>query len=89
MKKIAQKIISEKTASLELIKGYKEDGTAFYAYVVLREYDADIMREQKNGLKLPKNCIILHSDFGHNVTDGIEEEIIKEFNALLKSLDGL
>ena len=80
----AANIINDRTASLEFIKGFMGEGVPFFAYVLMRKSDALSLREQKTGLSIPLNSIILYTDYGHEVGEGVEEEVREEFKRMLK-----
>jgi uncharacterized protein YjbK len=82
---IAKKVIDEKTVSLELMKAVTKDGKPFYAYIVIRHTELNQLKEKKGLMVLPKNSIVIYSDYGEEVPAEVEEFAMAEFQKMLKS----
>jgi hypothetical protein len=78
---IARKIINQRSAVLELIKGTKADSKEFFAYVL---FPADVFEEikdkfNKEEIDISKYGIVIHSDFGSEPPEGLEEKVLEHF----------
>ncbi len=81
---LAQRIISDKTASLEFLQGTTPEGIPFYAYIVMKEADAINMRKPDSDITLPDNSIILFQGLGDYIPESIHEEALIEFEKMKK-----
>ena len=78
---IAQKIINQNSAVLELIEGITPDNKNFYAYVL---FPADVFEKlkskfDKEEMDISKYGIVIHSDYGSTPPEGLEERILNHF----------
>jgi len=78
----AKRIISEREAVLELVKGKTEDGKKFFAFIFIRSSELNKIKQSRDSrlIDFSNHGIILYSDFGHEVSEDIEKKVIELFN---------